>query len=216
MKQCHEQIVIKDIEDILKNYLCKRDVSKFIFNLEISSVIEAAKSIQPNKNTIQCRQGFTGQKLKEITDSIIAFAESRVSTEYMLKLMLDLIRMMILKKEFKLAAQTSEDIIIKVGGDQNYSAIEVDTYLALAEIAWNLEYWEQSEKYVEKSYEIYHVNEAAGNEMHLPNSAHRYSARCEQTKELSNLNNTEKTSFGYYSLIKVKNYINELLGIQSN
>jgi hypothetical protein len=216
MKQCQEQIVITDIEDLLRNFLCKEDISEFIFGLEVSRVIEAAKSYRSGKNINQSKQGFTGLKLKELTDSIIAFAERKVSAEYLLKLMLDLIHLMILKKEFNLAAKISEDLIIKIGGNQNYSSLEVDAYLALAEIAWNLEYWEQSEKYVEKSYEIYHLNEAAGNEMKLPNSTYRYSKRYEETAVLPNSKNFEDHLIGYYSLIKAKNYINELLGVQSN
>ena len=216
MKQCQEEIVIADIECLLKNFLCKKDIDEFIYSLEVSEAIQNAKLFRPSKNIVQNKQSYIGLKLKELTKSIITFAEGKVSTEYLLKLMLDLIHLMILKKAFKHAAEISEDLIIKIGGNQKYSVIELEVYLALAEVAWNLEHWEQSEKYVEKSYEIYHVNEAAGNEMNLPNTAHRYSNQFQQIEDNSKSNCSEKSNMGYYFLIKAKSYIDELLAAQSN
>lgn len=211
MRQCQESISLKEIECILNNYLCKKDVYQFIYNLRTSRVIEI---IKPNWQ-VEYNQPIVGKvngsKVDELISSIITFTEKRVSKDYLFKLMLDLTYFLILKGELKLAAKISENLISDLCSNRKYYFLEAKAYLALAEIAWNLEYREQSEKYLEKSYEIYHQYENSDSELVFDSCS-----QSEKEVEFMDSDDEMNSRVSYYSLIKAKSYIDELLGAQSN
>lgn len=159
MEQNQTDILVKDIENILSNYLGKKDAEGFSKTLQRVRKSETnAQSMSFNMNYNQINSIITdGAKGRELVHSIISFAEDRISDEFLLKLMHDLSQLLIFNGELDIAAEICEDIVIKIGGNKNYSSIEADSYLALAKIAWSQAYWEISIGYVQKAYEFYQI-----------------------------------------------------------
>lgn len=159
MEQNQTTILVKSIENILSNYLGKKDAEGFSKTLERRKVPEVKKQAKSDtKNSDQINSIITeGAKGRELIHSIISFAEKKISEEFLFKLLHDLSQLMIFDGELDIATEICEDLIIKIGGNSNYSSIEADAYLALAKIAWSQAYWELSIRYVEKAYEFYQI-----------------------------------------------------------
>ena len=157
MQQEQKSILVKDIEKLLSRYLGNREAYEFSMELEIINPAEKREFNRQNEKDAE-QINFSipnGSGEREFIQSIISFAENRISDEYLLKLMLDLCHLMIFNGELAFASEISEDIIFKVAGKKDHYSIEADAYLALAKISWSQAYWEQSIKYVQKSYEIF-------------------------------------------------------------
>lgn len=161
MKQNQTDILLKDIESILSNYLTQKDMVEFTNELEKRKVTETKKGLKSKaKDSYQLNTNFTdGSKERELIQSILSFTEERISEISYYNMMHELSQLMIFNGELNLATEICEDLIIKIGVNTNYSSLEADTYLALAKIAWSQAYWEQSFRYVQKSYELYKISE---------------------------------------------------------
>jgi tetratricopeptide (TPR) repeat protein len=159
MEQNKTATLVKDIEGLLSNYLGKKDAEGFSKKLEKVNVSEAKKSKKLfTRSSDQVNSIITeGAKGRELIHSIISFAQERIEEEFLFKLMHDLSQLMIFKGEFDIATEICEDLIVKIGGNDNYSSIEADAYLALAKIAWSQAYWELSIGYVQKAYTFYQI-----------------------------------------------------------
>jgi len=154
-------IVVKDIEKILSHFLTQKDVVEFTTELEKRKVTETKKDLSfKAKDSYQLNANLShGSKERELIQSILSFSENRISEIAHYKMMHELSQLMISNGELKLAAEICEDLIIKIGGNNCYSSLEADSYLALAKIAWSQAYWEESVRYVQKSYELYKISE---------------------------------------------------------
>ena len=159
MEQNKTATLVKDIEGLLSNYLGKKEAEGFSKKLEKENVSEVKKSKKLfTRSSDQVNSIITeGAKGRELIHSIISFAEERISEEFLLKLMHDLSQLMIFNGELDIATEICEDLIVKIGGNANYSSIEADAYLALAKIAWSQAYWELSIGYVQKAYAFYQI-----------------------------------------------------------
>lgn len=158
MEQNQTAIIAQDIEIILTNYLGKKDAQDFTKKLKKLAASSVKSSISGQKNSNQADvMIFESAKEREFINSIISFAEERISEEYLFKLMHDLSQLMIFNGELSLASEICEDLILKINGRREYSSLEADAYLALAKINWSQAYWEQSIRFVEKAYELYQL-----------------------------------------------------------
>lgn len=159
MEQNQTAILVKDIESILNNYLGRKNAEVFSKKLEKVKVSETKNSAKLfTKSSDQINSIITeGAKRRELIHSIISFAEKRISEEFLFKLMHDLSHLMIFNGELDFATEICEDLIVKIGGNTNYSSVEADAYLALGKIAWSQAYWDLSIGYTQKAYELYQI-----------------------------------------------------------
>ncbi len=157
MEQKKKSTLVSDVEKLLGKYLEKKDTKEFTSELE--NMIPSDKrefKQQSDRDAEQINFNISdGSGERELIQTIISFAESKISEEYLLKLMLDLCQMMIFNGELSFASEIAKEIISKISGKKDYYSLEGDAYLALAKISWSQAYWEQSFKYVQISYQIF-------------------------------------------------------------
>jgi tetratricopeptide (TPR) repeat protein len=157
MELNQNHILIRDIESLLSKYLGNRDA--YEFSIELRKMIFSEKGVFGKQGNMDVDQiNFTipdGSLAREFIQSIISFAENRISEEYLLKLMLDLCHLMILNGELYFASEIADDLIYRTTGNKAFYSIEGDANLALAKIYWSQAYWEESINYVQKGYEIF-------------------------------------------------------------
>lgn len=159
MEKGQNLILLKDIEKILSNYLPQNDVAEFANELKKRKNSETKKILKSKtKNSCQLNNNFIdGSKERELIQSILSFIDGRIEEASYYEMMHELGQLMIFNGELNLATEICEDLIIKIGGNLNYSSLEADTYLTLAKIAWSQAYWEMSSRYVQKAFEFYQI-----------------------------------------------------------
>lgn len=150
-------ILIQDIENLLNKYLDFKVEEDFSQNMELSIHTNTNKKNRAGYNKHLNQILNTGSNKRELVQCTLSFAEGIIQEEQLLKFMLELGQLMINNGELDFAAEICEDLIIKINGNNTYVLMEAEAYLALAKISWAQAYWEQSIRYVQKSYEIFEL-----------------------------------------------------------
>lgn len=216
MQENNGSIRFKELEIVLNNYLSKKDVFQILKSIHLRNLFNRLETFTVRKNNNSKLGKLEYIKTSDALRTIINFAEEKISKIYLLNLMLDLTHLMILKKEFKQAAEIGENMVLKIDGEKKFYKLEVDAYIALAEIAWNLDCKEQSEQYLEKSYEIYHSNVCGESSLKFGISNLNLNQFINEDIIVNETEHEIITDSNYYSLVKAKTYIIELLNTQLN
>lgn len=150
-------VLVHDIENLLNKYLNSNTTEEFSRIIESSSKTSAEQKNYSKSNKHLNKILNNSSNKRELVQCTLSFVDGIIQEEPLLKFMLELGHLMINSGELDFAAEICEDLIIKINGNETYVLVEAEAYLALAKISWAQAYWEQSTRYVQKSYEIFQL-----------------------------------------------------------
>ncbi len=150
-----KSIIIKEIQEELGKYLNAEDVDRFCNVMKGNSSQLRTYNTEEN-NEIGLLQGT--DKRAEI-DSIITFAEDKLTEKEMIELLLKIAEFAYHIGEIDIATELSEDVLSKSKKTEEYENHQAEANLQLARIKWSQGYWNESKKCARKAYKTYTKNE---------------------------------------------------------
>lgn len=157
MKDKNTMGINREIESLINQYFEKSEIKNFYDNL----LKNASQTINPDINASSLDEKQLSLEVpigiheRELINHITTFAEQKLSIEELIQLLLQLAYLTTLSGEISLASELCEDVILKCGSDPNFLKYLAEAYLSLARITWSQAYWDQSQKHVQTSYDIY-------------------------------------------------------------
>jgi tetratricopeptide (TPR) repeat protein len=147
----------KDIENLLNEYLGKDNTDNFFQSLKESVLGKFDDAAQgDSQDQVQLKSEINpGVNERDLVNRIVTYAEEMLEIEKLLQLLLDLSQLMTFNGEISVATELSDDVISKTENENKLSKYRADAYLSLARIAWSQAYWDQSQEYVQKSFNIF-------------------------------------------------------------
>jgi tetratricopeptide (TPR) repeat protein len=149
--------VIKDLKQLLNNYLTKASAKDFIKILDedISLNLDKLPEItEADKLQIEYELP-KGIEYRIPVDKVITYCAKELSEEKYFNLMLDLSQLMFFAGEISYSLEIAEDLLGKVQLTGNYASTQAETNLMISKIYWAQAHWNECNYYISEAMSIF-------------------------------------------------------------
>lgn len=150
------------LKDILKSYFSTNEISEFTKKYLSSSVQEVKSANKKNKQQINLSLQDSS-KLRLDVDLLVTFAQSKLSENKFLELLLSLGQFALTTGEFTLSIDLHEKLLIETKNKKEYNNISAHAYLAIGDMYSRQAQWQLSFNNIKKSKGLFEIqNELDG------------------------------------------------------
>lgn len=157
MNNSNNKSIVKDLKQLLNNYLTNSSAKEFI------KILEEDISLLPNKLPEIKAQDKSqieyelpmGINYRIAVDKVITHCAKELSDEKYFNLLLELSQLMFFAGEISYSLEIAEDLLSKLQTTGKYASTQADTILMISKIYWSQAHWDECTYYISEAMNLF-------------------------------------------------------------
>ena len=149
--------IVKDLKQLLNNYLTKASAKDFIKILDEDLSINLDQLPElPEADKLHIEYELpNGIDYRIPVDKVITYCAKELSKEKYFNLILDLAQLMFFAGEISYSLEIAEDLLSKVQATRKYASTQAETILMISKIYWSQAHWNECSYYIDEAMSIF-------------------------------------------------------------